>query len=105
MPRHLFLLATLAVSACAQPLEGRIATRLQQAGLSPSMAQCMADRWVHRLSVLQLQKIQHLTNDITREYQGGRLTAIAFVERVRRVDDPEIFEVVSSSVAVCALKA
>ena len=68
------------------------------------MAKCMASRWVDRLNVLQLQKISDLSGDLQRERSRGKLTIGRFVERVRAVDDPEVFQVVSASAAACALK-
>jgi hypothetical protein len=98
------LMLCLLVGACAQPFEGRVATRLTEAGLPRGMADCMAERWVDRLSVFQLRKIQALTDDLKRERSQGRMTVVKLVERVRAVDDPEIFEVVSKSASVCTLK-
>lgn len=103
MIRHLPLASSiLLLAACAQPFEGRVATRLAEAGLSRPAAECMAERWVDRLSVLQLRKISSLAEDLRAE--GRNLTISRFVDRVRRVDDPEIFEVVSRSAVACALK-
>ena len=98
------LLLPLALAACAQPFEGRVAARLADAGLSRPMAECMAKRWVDRLNVLQLQKISNLSGDLQRERSRGRLTVGRLVERVRAVDDPEVFQVVSASAAACALR-
>jgi hypothetical protein len=67
------------------------------------MADCMAKRWVNRLNVAQLQKISGLSEDLKRERSQRRLTVGRFIERVREVNDPEVFEVVSSSTALCAL--
>ena len=97
------LAPTLALLGCAQPFEGRVASRLSDAGLSRPMADCMAKRWVDRLNVLQLRKISSLSDDLGRERSAGRLTVGRFVERVRAVGDPEIFQVVSTSAAACAL--
>jgi len=104
MRRTPVILLLLALSSCAQPFEGRVANRLHTAGIPRGMSECMAHRWVDRLSVFQLRKIQSLTDDISREKRDGRLTVLGFVERVRRVNDPEIFNVVSKSAAVCALR-
>jgi hypothetical protein len=93
----------LFVGACAQPFEGRVASRLADAGLSRPMAECMAKRWVDRLNVVQLQRISSLSEDLQRERGQGRLTVGRFVERVRAVNDPEVLQVVSSSTAACAL--
>jgi hypothetical protein len=99
----LFFAFLLGLAGCAQPFEGRVASRLAEAGLSRSMADCMAARWVDRLSVLQLQKISSLSEDLGRERATGRLTVSRFIERVRAVGDPEILAVVTSSTAGCAL--
>ncbi len=104
MRRILIIASLLLASGCAQPFEGRVANRLHAAGIPRGMSECMARRWVDRLSVFQLRKIQSLTDDISRDKHQGRLTVIGFVERVRRVNDPEIFDVVSKSAAHCALR-
>jgi len=90
-------------ASCAEPLEGRVESRLEAAGISPPMSRCMAHRWVEQLSIWQLRKIQGLTNDLSREHRDGTLTVPVLIERVRAVHDPEIFKVVSSSAAHCAL--
>ncbi len=103
--RRLVPIAFLTIAACAQPFEGRIASRLAEAGLSRPMAECMAERWVDRLNVLQLRKISNLAEEFRRERTEGRLTVGHFVSRVREMDDPEIVRVVSSSAVACALTA
>jgi hypothetical protein len=105
MRRLAFPLLLLPLAACAQTFEGRVATRLTEAGLSRAMADCMAERWVSRLNVLQLRRISDLAGDLRRERGQGRLTVGRFIDRVRAVEDPEIFSVVSSSAAICAIKA
>ncbi len=99
----MLFVSILALAACAQPFEGRVASRLAEAGLSRPMADCMAKRWVERLNLVQLQKISSLSNDLAKERSQGRLTIGRFVERVRAVDDPEVFQVVTGSAAACAL--
>ena len=94
-------LALLAVAGCAQPFEGRVAAKLNEAGLSKRMADCMAERWVNRLSVIQLQKISGLADALKDE--GGKLTVGRFIGEVRDLDDPEIVEVVTRSSVVCAV--
>jgi hypothetical protein len=103
MHRKLLIVMFLATGACAQPFEGRVASRLTEAGLSRPMAECMADRWVDRLSLAQLKKISDLSEDLARERGRGSLTVGRFVERVAALNDREIVQVVSSSAAVCAL--
>jgi hypothetical protein len=101
MRAAILLLPLSALAACAQPFEGRVASRLADAGLSRPMAECMAERWVDRLSLLQLQKISDLADHLKDE--KGKLTAGRFISRVRQLDDPEIVEVVTKSSVVCAL--
>jgi hypothetical protein len=103
MRRFSLPLLILLLAACAQTFEGRVAGRLSEAGLSRPMADCMAKRWVARLNLLQLGKISDLSGDLQRERGRGKLTVGRFIERVRAVDDPEIFSVVSSSAAACAI--
>ena len=97
------LVALLALAACSQPLEGRIVDRLISAGLNEPMARCMAERWVKRLSPLQLREIANAAEDL--QAQGGKLNVGGLIARVRQINDPEIVEVVSSSTVVCALTA
>lgn len=101
--RALPLLASLALAGCSQAFEGRIAERLTEAGLSRPMSECMAERWVKRLSLLQLRKIQTLAGDLRDE--RGELTVGRLIGRVREMDDPEIVQVVTRSTLVCALTA
>ncbi len=89
-----------ALAACAQPFEGRIANQLDEAGLPRPMAECMAGHWVERLSIGQLRRISSLSSDLKAE--GRELTVGRLVQRVREVDDPEIYEVVTVSAARCA---
>lgn len=100
---YLMLLPLIAASACAQSLEARVAAGLQDAGLSPRMSHCMAERWVDRLNVSQLRRIQAVAKSLKRERGEGRLSAFQLVDHVARLDDPEILEVVSTSAARCAL--
>lgn len=102
--RVLLLVPLLMLGACAQPFEGRVATRLHEAGLPQAMSDCMARRWVDKLNVFQLRKIQRLTDDLKRQKSHGRLTVIRLIDSVRQMDDPEIVEVVSTSTVLCSLK-
>ena len=58
----------------------------------------MAERMVDRLSLGQLQKLERLRG------LGESHTAMAFVAKVRSVNDPEALAVVTTSAAVCALR-
>ncbi len=100
---RLVLLLLVALAGCSQPFEGRIASRLAEAGLSRPMSECMAQRWVKRLNLLQLRRIQNLAGELADE--GARLSVGRPMSRVRELDDPEIVEVVTRSTLVCALTA
>jgi len=97
------LMPMIALSACSQPFEGRVAAKLHAAGIPEPIAQCMAKRWVDRLNVLQLRKIEQLSGAVGERHKDGSLTVIGFISEVRRMDDPEIVTVVTASAGICAL--
>lgn len=101
--RPILLIALLPMSGCSQAFEGRIADRLDEAGLSRPMSECMAERWVKRLSLFQLRRIEKLAGELRGE--AGNATVAGLIRRVREIDDPEIVEVVTRSTLVCALTA
>lgn len=92
---------SLLLSACATP-ETRLRTGLAEAGLSPAMAACMADRMVDRLSLLQLRRLSSLGS--LKDRRIADLTLDRFLHKVRALKDPEILTVTTSSAAVCALR-
>ena len=92
---------SLALSACATP-ETRLRSGLVDAGLSPAMSACMAERMVDRLSLLQLRRLSSLGS-----LKGRRiadLTLDQFLHKVRALKDAEILAVSTSSAAVCAFR-
>ncbi len=92
---------SLALSACATP-ETRLRSGLVDAGLSPAMSACMAERMVERLSLLQLRRLSSLGS-----LKGRRiadLTLDQFLHKVRALKDAEILAVSTSSAAVCAFR-
>lgn len=94
-PRILSLLAAaMLVAACAVP-EARLRAGLVNAGLSPPLAACMAERMVDRLSLMQLRRI----GDLPRA--RAALSVAEFLRRIRALRDPEILSVSASSAAVC----
>lgn len=95
-------LTALALSACATP-ETRIRTALMDAGLSQSIAACMADRMVDRLSLVQLNKLNGLKK--LRGQDMRKVTVEEFLRRTRSLQDPEILGVATSSGLICAVKA
>jgi len=96
----LALPALLLVSGCASP-EARLRTGLMNAGLSASMARCMAGTMVDRLSTNQLMKLNSLS-------KAGRMdlrdtTYEELLHRVRALRDPEILSVTTRAAVACAL--
>ena len=98
-PTLVALLGTLALAGCSTP-ETRLRTGLHDAGLSPAMAACMADRMVDRLSLVQLRRLSSLGS--LKDKNMGDLTLNQFLYKVRALKDPEILSVTTSSAAVCA---
>lgn len=96
------MVALLALSACATVSpEARVRTALLDAGLSPRMAGCMAERMVDRLTISQLRQLQSLARLPERDLGG--MSVDELLHRTRALDDPEIFVVVSKSALRCAI--
>ncbi len=93
--------ALLALSGCVQTIaESRVRTALVEAGVSQSDADCMARRMVDRLTISQLRKLEALK---AREGEAARPATIReYLDRVRRVGDPEVVAVTASSAGLCA---
>ena len=81
-------------------VEDRLEAEMVARGLPQPMAECMAGRMAERLSVNQIRKLENLRAE---EGEAGiPLSMAEFLERVRRVEDPEVLEVTASSAAICA---
>lgn len=89
------------LSACATPQQ-RIRAGLIEAGITPPVADCMAQRMADRLSLGQLRKLASLKG--LREHHAGRTTIEQYLHSARALGDPEILGVVTSSAAVCAIR-
>ena len=85
---------------CATP-ETRIRNALVEAGLSKSIAGCMAGRMVDRLSLGQLNKLRGLGKLQAKKAQKSSIEE--FVKRSKALQDPEIVSVVTSSGLICAI--
>ncbi|HEX7876494.1 MAG TPA: hypothetical protein VF489_07895 [Sphingobium sp.] len=93
--------AALLLSSCATVSpESRVRAGLIEAGVSPRMAACMAERMVDRLSLIQLRRIQSLAS--LRKSRIEDMTIDRFLYKVRALEDPEIFTVTSKAAIVCA---
>jgi len=93
--------AMVPLGGCAQVIaESRVRSALQDAGLSEHNAACMADRMVDRLTVDQLRRLEALG---PQDGEAKRPASLGeFVQRVRRVGDPEVIAVTASSAGLCA---
>ncbi|TMM48892.1 hypothetical protein [Qipengyuania marisflavi] len=80
--------------------QSRIETALVANGLPQPMAACMATRLTERLTVVQLRKLERLEPEEGESVVPTNLSGL--LERVRRIDDPEVIEVAASSAAMCA---
>lgn len=94
------LLAFATLAACATPRD-RVEVGLVDAGISPRMAACMADRMVDRLSLVQLRRLQSLSKVGKTDFRT--VSVEQFLFRVRALQDPEILAVTSKAALVCAI--
>ncbi|WP_324828093.1 hypothetical protein [Qipengyuania zhejiangensis] len=82
---------------------GRIEAVLVEQGIPAPVAACMGTRMADNLSLVQLRKLQQLQPS---EDEGAvPINMAEFLERLRRVDDPEAIEVVATSAAICSFTA
>ena len=95
--------AAMLLSSCATVSpESKVRAGLIEAGFSPRMAGCMAERMVDRLSLTQLRRLQSLAS--LRKSHMGEMTVDRFLYKVRALEDPEIFMVTSKAALVCAIE-
>jgi hypothetical protein len=98
----LSLLPLLALSACATPSpEERVRSKLIAAGLTPPMANCMAERLVDRLSIQELRRLGSVAKLQDREI--GEMTVEQFLHHIRALGDPHILKVVTTAGIGCAI--
>jgi hypothetical protein len=90
-----------ALGGCAVTYEGRIRGNLIEAGLSPSMAGCMAERMANRLSVSQLKSLGRLAGLRSRDI--GEMDVEEFLRRSRALLDPKIYAVLTRAGLGCAI--
>lgn len=101
MVRYLLpVLATLGLASCATP-ENQVQSALVDAGLRPAVAACMAERMTDRLSVAQLAKLARAKGQPGEKLSD--LSAADFLERARRIDDPEVVRVTTAAAVGCTL--
>ena len=93
------LAAAFALAGCSAIYENRVESKLVDAGLSPPVAACMAERMVDRLSRKQLQDIGRLAG-------AGRkadMNLRQFLRQYRAAVDPEVYSVLTTAGLRCAL--
>ncbi|MFC3443553.1 hypothetical protein ACFOKF_20560 [Sphingobium rhizovicinum] len=81
--------------------ESRLRSGLEEAGLPPKMAGCMAKRMADELSLTQLRRLQSLAS--LRKSHMEEMTIERLLHKVRALKDPEIFAVTSGAALRCAL--
>jgi hypothetical protein len=91
------------VSGLADPLvERQVKSALVQAGIGEKRSECMAQRMVKRLSLIQLWKLRQgmaaQEGEPEEDYGLGEL-----VKRLRRVGDGEAVAVLTTSAGLCAI--
>ena len=91
----------LALGACAQTYEKRVRSSLTEAGLSPSLASCLAGRMVDRLSAGQLQSLGRLARDVDRRERD--MTVAQFLGRYGGRLDPDVAAVLARAGIGCAI--
>ena len=94
-------IALFALTGCASLAKPNVRSSLIEAGVRPSVADCMADRMTDRLSVQQLQKLKRVK--ARPGEKKNDLSAAEIVQRVRRVDDTEVVTVTASAGAICSV--
>ncbi|MGN6621949.1 MAG: hypothetical protein ACTHKR_12935 [Sphingomonas sp.] len=90
------LLLPLALAACMTPTS-RVEAGLENAGLKPRLARCMAPRMTDRLSIGQLRQLAGLPK-ASRSHSLDQL-----LHRLRALGDPEIVHVTSKAAIDCEI--
>lgn len=88
------------LGGCATP-ETRLRTGLVNAGLPDPTAACMADYMVHRLSLVQLRRLQSLASVGKVDYR--RITIDEYLHKIRALKDTELLAVTGKAALHCAL--
>jgi hypothetical protein len=103
MHKPAFLLAALALAGCNATYENRIESSLADAGLSPPVAACIAERMVDQLSKSEIRAIGRLGGEAKDRPRGMSLTE--FLARHRGELDTRTYGVLTRAGVVCAITA
>jgi hypothetical protein len=93
------LIALLGACSSLSP-ESRLRTGLEQAGLSPRMSACMAERMADRLSLTQLRKLQSL--GAFRKSHSEPMSVDRLLHDLRALGDTEIVAVTGKAALSCS---
>ncbi|MCC4254735.1 hypothetical protein LL251_20175 [Sphingobium naphthae] len=93
------LIALLGACSSLSP-ESRLRTGLEQAGLSPRMSACMAERMADRLSLTQLRKLQSL--GAFRKSHSEPISVDRLLHDLRALGDTEIVAVTGKAALSCS---
>lgn len=94
------LLLPLALSACGGA-EEKLRSGLLSAGLSESLATCMAKPMAKDLSLGELMKLDSLAK--TAKLDPRRTTYDQFMHHIRALNDPHIMKVTAAAALTCAI--
>jgi outer membrane murein-binding lipoprotein Lpp len=81
--------------------EAKVRAKLIEAGLSPRMSGCMAEKMVDRLSTDQLRQLKSFSSVPRADMRD--MTVDRFIHKLRALNDPEIFSVTSRAALSCAI--
>lgn len=95
------LLLLLAAACATVSPEARVRKALVEAGLSPPVAGCMAERMADKLSITQLRRLQALSR--LPEKDIGAMPVDQLMHQIRALRDREIILVTSRAALGCAI--
>jgi hypothetical protein len=101
MIRALAAAALVLAAGCAHNYESRIRSNLVEAGLSRSVADCVAERMTDRLSNRQLDSLARLGRGSNRPL--GEMSLNQFLRQYEAVLDPEVYSVLTRAGIGCAI--
>jgi hypothetical protein len=94
-------LAALTLAGCAAAYESRIRGNLIDAGLSPRVSTCIAERMVDRLSTDELQQLARIGRTSGRRLRN--MSIDEFLHTYRDALDPHIYKVLARAGIGCAI--
>jgi hypothetical protein len=100
--RIAFLIPLVALAGCAVTPEQKVRTALVDAGVSDSVAKCMARPMAHKLSIEQLLELKRLAS-LARTDPDKKMTPRRILRKVEALGDPEIVAVTSRAALGCAV--